>query len=419
MLKLLYIEGAYKKHLLLKLSHLAIFTIQGVTVLDKDFLNIRIGIVGGGQLGKMMIEEAKKLSFHITVLDPTPDCPAHSICDKHIVADFDDKAAIRQLAEECDVVTYEFEHIDAQVLTELEESGHKIYPTAKSLTIIQNKLTQKQLLKDDGLPVPDFTEIKSKDDMYKAGEVFGYPYMLKACTGGYDGKGNALVKNKADVDNAYMSLGGGTLPLMAERLVDFCMETSVLACRGLNGDIAIYPVGDNRHINSILHETLVPADITAEATDKAMAVAKRVMEVFDGIGMFCVEMFITKDMQVLVNEVAPRPHNSGHYTIEGCITSQFANHIRAITGLPLGDTSLIKPTVMVNLLGAEGKEGPTRVYGLDKALALSDVHVHIYGKAVTKPQRKMGHITAVADTVEAAKTKAEKAYSYISVSTEE
>lgn len=387
--------------------------------MDKNYLEIRIGIIGGGQLGKMMIEEAKKLSFHITVLDPTPDCPAHSICDKHIVADFDDRDAIRQLAAECDVVTYEFEHIDAQVLNELEAEGNKIYPTAKSLTIIQNKLTQKELLKADSLPVPEFVQINSIEDMYSAGEMFSYPYMLKACTGGYDGKGNALVENSANVEAAWAQLGSGKIPLMAEKLVDFCMETSVLACRGLNGDIAVYPVGDNRHINSILHETIVPANITEEATQKAMKVARRVMEVFDGIGMFCVEMFITKDMEVLVNEVAPRPHNSGHYTIEGCVTSQFANHIRAITGLPLGDTSLIRPTVMVNLLGAEDKEGTAHVHGLYDALSLKGVHVHIYGKSITKPRRKMGHLTVTADSTNEALEIAEKAYNYITINGEQ
>ncbi len=387
--------------------------------MDKDYLSIRIGIIGGGQLGKMMIEEAKKLSFNITVLDPTPDCPAHSICDKHIVAEFDDKDAIRQLAKECDVVTYEFEHIDADVLNELEQNGYKIYPTASSLRIIQNKYTQKQLLKQDGLPVPDFKSVTSVEDMYKAGEEFSYPYMLKACTGGYDGKGNVLVESADCIQESYAMLGNGKIPLMAEKLVDFCMETSVLACRGLNGEIAVYPVGNNKHINSILHETIVPADITPEASERAMSVAKRVMEVFDGIGMFCVEMFITKDMDVLVNEVAPRPHNSGHYTIEGCVTSQFENHIRAITGLPLGDTSLRSPTVMINLLGTEGKEGKAKVLGLDKALALKGTHVHIYGKSTTKPRRKMGHITVCASIVNEAIITAPKAYSYISVTTED
>jgi 5-(carboxyamino)imidazole ribonucleotide synthase len=363
----------------------------------------------------MMIEEAKKLSFHITILDPTPDCPAHSISDEHIVADFNDRGAIERLVQKCDVVTYEFEHIDAEVLTRLENEGHKIYPTAKSLSIIQNKFLQKQLLKQDGLPVPDFMQITSVEDMRKAGLEYGYPYMLKACTGGYDGKGNALVRDENSVAEAYLQLGNGTIPLMAERLVDFCMETSVLACRGLNGDIVVYPVGDNRHRNSILHETIVPADITEAASGKAMAVAKRVMEVFDGIGMFCVEMFITKDMDVLVNEVAPRPHNSGHYTIEGCVTSQFANHIRAITGLPLGSTTLLSPTVMINLLGAEGYEGDAYVKGLYDALKIKNTHVHIYGKKTTKPNRKMGHITVVAPSTQEAISAAEDAYNCISV----
>jgi 5-(carboxyamino)imidazole ribonucleotide synthase len=387
----------------------------GSKALDGDYLNIHIGIIGGGQLGKMMIEEAKKLSFHITILDPTPDCPAHSISDEHIVADFNDRGAIERLVQKCDVVTYEFEHIDAEVLTRLENEGHKIYPTAKSLSIIQNKFLQKQLLKQDGLPVPDFMQITSIEDMKKAGEEYGYPYMLKACTGGYDGKGNALVKDENSVAEAYLQLGNGTIPLMAERLVDFCMETSVLACRGLNGDIVVYPVGDNRHRNSILHETVVPADITEAASKKAMSVAKRVMEVFDGIGMFCVEMFITKDMDVLVNEVAPRPHNSGHYTIEGCVTSQFANHIRAITGLPLGSTDLLSPTVMINLLGAEGYEGDAFVKGLYDALKIKNTHVHIYGKKTTKPNRKMGHITVVAPSTKEAIASAEDAYKCISV----
>jgi 5-(carboxyamino)imidazole ribonucleotide synthase len=387
----------------------------GSKALDGDYLNIHIGIIGGGQLGKMMIEEAKKLSFHITILDPTPDCPAHSISDEHIVADFNDRGAIERLVQKCDVVTYEFEHIDAEVLTRLENEGHKIYPTAKSLSIIQNKFLQKQLLKQDGLPVPDFMQITSLEDMKKAGLEYGYPYMLKACTGGYDGKGNALVRDLDSIAEAYLQLGNGTIPLMAERLVDFCMETSVLACRGLNGDIVVYPVGDNRHRNSILHETVVPADITEAASKKAMSVAKRVMEVFDGIGMFCVEMFITKDMDVLVNEVAPRPHNSGHYTIEGCVTSQFANHIRAITGLPLGSTDLLSPTVMINLLGAEGYEGDAFVKGLYDALKIKNTHVHIYGKKTTKPNRKMGHITVVAPSTKEAIASAEDAYKCISV----
>lgn len=383
--------------------------------MEPNYLNKRIGIIGGGQLGQMMALEAKKMGFYLIILDPTPDCPAHSIVDKHIVAGFDDKAAIRQLAEQCDIMTYEFEHINTQILLQLENEGYKIYPTAKSLKIIQNKLTQKMTLAENNLPVPDFTEICGKDDMLKAGEKYGYPYMLKACTGGYDGKGNAVVHSPEETDICYNELGSGALPLMAEKMIDFKMETSILACRGLNGQVVIYPVGNNIHKDSILHETLVPADIPQSAVDKATKCARDVMEVFRGIGMFCVELFITQDNDVLINEIAPRPHNSGHYTIEGCVTSQFENHIRAIVGLPLGDTSLLRPTVMVNLLGAEGSDGKAKVYGLYDALSVKGAFVHIYGKSVVKSKRKMGHITVSADTLDQALSRAEDAYNKLTI----
>lgn len=383
--------------------------------MENYFLNKKIGIIGGGQLGQMMLLEAKKMGFYAVVLDPAENCPCHSICDEHIVASFDDEAAFQLLAEKTDVITYEFEHINAKALENLENKGYKVYPTASSLEVIQDKLTQKEAMKKAGLPVPDFMEINSKEDMAAAGEAYSYPYMLKARTGGYDGKGNAVVKSYEDIDNAYKELGSGTIKLMAEKMIDFKMETSILACRSLNGDIAVYPVGDNKHIDSILHETSVPANIPEKAAKSAMSVASKVMEIFDGIGMFCVEMFVTKDNEILVNEVAPRPHNSGHYTIEGCITSQFENHIRAIVGLPLGDTSLICPTVMINLLGEDGYTGKTIVAGLDEAMALKGVSVHIYGKRDTKPKRKMGHITVTANSVSKAKLIAEEAYKYIKI----
>ena len=236
---------------------------------DTDFLKKRIGIIGGGQLGQMMALEAKKMGFYLIILDPTPDCPAHSIVDEHIVAGFEDKEAIKCLAEKCDLMTYEFEHINTEILLQLENSGYKIYPTAKSLKIIQNKLTQKQTLAANSLPVPEFMGVDGREDMLKAGEKYGYPYMLKTCTGGYDGKGNAVVHSAADTDNAYNELGGGSLPLMAEKMIDFKMETSILACRGLNGQVVIYPVGNNIHKDSILHETIVPADIPSSAVEKA------------------------------------------------------------------------------------------------------------------------------------------------------
>lgn len=384
-----------------------------------DYLDKKIGIIGGGQLGQMMILEAKKMGFYVVVLDPSADCPAHSICDEHIVADFDDKNAFKQLAEKTDVITYEFEHINAKALEELEAEGYKVYPTATSLEIIQDKLTQKQLMAKNGLAVPEFMVINSEEDMLKAGEEYSYPYMLKARTGGYDGKGNMLVRSKEHIKDAYQALGGGKIKLMAEKMVEFKMETSILACRSLNGDVVVYPVGDNRHVNSILHQTIVPADIPQDAADFAMETAKKVMHIFDGIGMFCVEMFVTKDNKILVNEVAPRPHNSGHYTIEGCVTSQFENHIRAVVGLPLGSTRLLGPTVMVNVLGEEGHSGKAVVEGLDKAMALEGVSVHLYGKSVSKPRRKMGHITVISENLADALNQSRQAYYLLKVTAKE
>lgn len=386
-----------------------------VTKLGNYFLDKKIGIIGGGQLGQMMLLEAKKMGFYAVVLDPSQDCPCHSICDEHLVADFDDEKAFHLLAEKTDVITYEFEHINAKALESLESEGYKVYPTAASLEVIQDKLTQKEAMAKAGLPVPEFMNIECFEDMTRAGEKYGYPYMLKARTGGYDGKGNAVVKSAESIEDAYNELGGGKIKLMAEKMVDFKMETSILACRSLNGDIAVYPVGDNYHIDSILHETKVPANIPDNASRTAMAVASKVMEIFDGIGMFCVEMFVTKDNNILVNEVAPRPHNSGHYTIEGCITSQFENHIRAVVGLPLGATDLIGPTVMINLLGEVGFTGKTKVEGLEKAMALKGVTVHIYGKSQTKPKRKMGHITVTANSVAKAEVIAKEAFEYIKI----
>ena len=369
----------------------------------------KIGIIGGGQLGQMMILEAKKMGFYITILDPTPNCPAHTLVDEHIVADFEDEKAIRLLAEKSDVITYEFEHINAKVLKDLEKEGKEVYPTATSLEIIQNKFLQKTLLSQNHVPVPDFVEIREMKDIQLAGESFGFPMLLKACTGGYDGKGNYVVKSAEDVENSYKALGSGTLPLMAERFYPFTMEISVLACRAINGDIEVYPVAENIHFDNILDETRVPAAIDAETTNKAMALAKRVMEVFNGVGMFCMEMFVDKEGNVAINEVAPRPHNSGHYTIEACVTSQFEQHIRAVSGLPLGDSSLIRPAVMRNLLGEDGFKGETRVLGADACLEIPGVVLHVYGKEESKPKRKMGHLTATAQTLAEASDNAAKA----------
>jgi len=360
----------------------------------------RIGIVGGGQLGKMMILEAKRLGFYVAVLDPGADCPAHSISDKHIVAAFDDPKGYAELAEHSDVITYEFEHIHAKALEDLEKKGHVIYPSVTALKTIQNKNLQNIALEENNIPIPRFSLVASTDEIRECGkaENFGYPMMLKATTGGYDGKGNALIKTEADVEDAFMQLGGGKVEVMVEEFVDFEKEISVIACRGIDGEKVVYPVAENTHKNSILDVTSVPANITKEISDKAEDIANKVMSVFEGVGTFCIELFETKDGEIYVNEVAPRPHNSGHYTIEGCFANQFENHIRAIVGLPFGDTSLIMPTVMVNLIGES--DGAAKLLGLKEAYLDPCVHVHLYGKSESKTDRKMGHYTVVGKTIE-------------------
>ena len=371
-----------------------------------NIIKKKIGIIGGGQLGKMMILEAKRLGFYVVILDPASDCPASSIVDKQIVASFDDEKAFFQLAELVDVITYEFEHINVSALEKLAEKGHTIYPSVKSLKTIQNKYSQNIMLEQNGVPIPKFAKVETADDIRLQAKTLGYPMMLKATTGGYDGKGNALILNETEVDDAFSALGSGVREIMVEEYVPFVKELSIIACRGIDGSRSIYPVAENNHINSILDTTIVPARIADASIASATAIADKVMEIFDGVGTFCVEMFVTRDGAVSVNEVAPRPHNSGHYTIEGCFACQFENHIRAICDLPFGNVELLQPTVMVNLLGES--DGASVLEGVEEAYKDSCVKVHFYGKSESKRNRKMGHFTVVGKTVEEAIERAER-----------
>ncbi len=381
----------------------------------KDFISKKVGIVGGGQLGKMMINEASKMGIYTAVLDPSKDCPAGYLANDKVTARFDDKSALMELAKMTDVLTCEFEHISTQVLRHLEDEGFIVYPKANSLEIIQNKYNQKVELQKHNIPVGEFLKVDGVEDIERIMQKFGYPAMLKSALGGYDGKGNSIIKSKEDIVDAFNQLEGHKNPLYIEKYIPFVKEISVLCCRGKMGEIEIYPIAENIHKDSILFETSVPAQISSREEKEAKEIAKKVCEIFDTVGMFCVEMFLTEGGNILVNEVAPRPHNSGHYTIEGCITSQFENHIRAILGLPLGKTDLLRPTVMRNILGEAGYKGKTIVNGVYETLAIEGVSLHIYGKTETKPQRKMGHLTVVAQTLGEAKERADKASSCISI----
>ena len=380
-----------------------------------DILQKKIGIVGGGQLGKMMILEAKRLGFYVAVLDPVKDCPAHSVCDHHIVAAFGDPEGYHELSMQADVITYEFEHINAEVLETLEREGHLVYPSVTALKTIQNKYSQKAALRSGGVPVPGFAKVSTAADIreIEKSQNLGYPLMLKTTTGGYDGKGNAVIHTRCEVEKAFNELGGGEKELMLEEYITFEKEISIIACRGTDGARTVYPVAENRHVNSILDMTIVPARIDERTSEKAAVIADEVMTVFEGVGAFCIEMFVTERGDIYINEVAPRPHNSGHYTIEACFANQFENHIRAIVGLPFGDTSLKTPAVMVNLLGES--DGAARLTGLEDAYRDPRVHVHLYGKRESKIGRKMGHYTVVGNTVEGALNRAQELKSLLRV----
>jgi len=373
----------------------------------------RIAVVGGGQLGKMMTSAAKQLGFHVTVLDPTPASPAGQVADRQIVAEFTDGDALQRLAREADVITYEFEHIDSVTLIALEEAGQPVYPAPQILRVIQNKKNQKEALQQAGIPLAPFMAVECLLDAQAAGKRLGYPFFLKACRGGYDGKGNMLVKSEADLTKALAALGGSEL--LAEEFIPFACEISMLVARSIDGDIRSYQLSENEHQDSILRRSMVPARVSPAVAARARAVAEKVMTLFGGVGVFCVEMFVAEDGAVLVNEVAPRPHNSGHYTIEACVTSQFEQQVRAISGLPLGDASLLSPVVMVNLLGEEGEHGFAVLEGCAAALALPGVHLHFYGKIKTVPKRKMGHFTVTAATLAEAIRIAEAAAAHLRV----
>ncbi|MCL2370486.1 MAG: 5-(carboxyamino)imidazole ribonucleotide synthase [Firmicutes bacterium] len=366
-----------------------------------------IGIVGGGQLGKMMILDAKRLGFRIAVLDPAKDCPCHAISDEHIVKGFDDLDGYLELAKKSDVITYEFEHINVAHLEELVKRGHTIYPSVASLKVIQDKLWQKEALSKAGIAVPKFEAAKNIDDLYAYYDRTQKPFFLKSRRDGYDGKGNYMVRDRADIAKGYERLiGKGAKQdtsdrLMIEELAHFEKEVSVIATRGQDGECVIYPIAENVHKNSILDTTVVPAAVSKKIVGKIMDIAKQVMECFGGVGTFCAELFVNeKRGEVMVNEVAPRVHNTGHYTIEAVRTSQFENHIRAIAGLGLGSTEMVVgASIMKNIIGGDGQDGVVAYTGIEQAYKISGVNVHIYGKNEVKEGRKMGHMTMTGKSV--------------------
>jgi len=372
----------------------------------------RIGIVGGGQLGRLIAIDAKKLGFTVNIIDPTPNSPAGQVADHQIVADYTDEKAIRELAKISDYLTFEIELANAEILDELAKKGLQINPSAQMLGIIKDKLEQKKFLDKANIPVADFVEVNSMEDILKAGKKFGYPFLLKARFGAYDGRGNALIKTEKDIDKGLKKLQGRKL--YVEKFVPFIKEIAVMVGRNLKDEIISYPVVETIHKNNILHLLIAPAPIDKKIQTKAQHLAEKVMQQLKGAGMFGIEMFLTKTGDVLINEIAPRVHNSGHYTIEANETSQFEQHARAITGMPFGSTKMKVPAaVMINILGE--RDGPAKPQGIAEAEKIPGVTVHIYGKLQTRVDRKMGHLTAVGETVEEALSKAKKAQKLITI----
>lgn len=351
-----------------------------------------VGVVGGGQLGRMLGEAAAPLGVDLIVLDPTPDCPATPVVTDQIVADFDDEAAMERLAERSDLLTYEIELADPDVLERVGD-GVPVQPSPDTLRLIQDKYEQKRALKEAGIPVPEFRKL-SGEDAAATMEELG-PVMCKARTGGYDGRGNQPGRSTAEIQDAVESLPG---EIMAEELIDFDCELSVIGVKGVD-DRVVYPPGENIHRDEILRETIVPARVDPETRSQARAVARDVLNLLEGWGTYGIELFAV-DGDILVNEIAPRPHNSGHWTIEGSTTSQFENHLRAILGLPLGRADMRTPTAMANLLGDVAEPTRARLSGTESVLERHGAHLHWYGKDEARPLRKLGHVTLTGDGVQ-------------------
>ena len=348
-----------------------------------------IGIIGGGQLGRMICLSAKAMGYRVAVLDPTPNCPCGQVADVEITASYDDMAAIKKLAEISDVITYEFENIDYDALAYLEK--HAYLPQRSDvLKVTQNRYREKSAVKNMGIPVADFYLIDSIEALEKH---FFYPSVLKTSTGGYDGKGQLVIKSKEDFAAAKNLVEKQECIL--EKWIDFDREVSVITARSTNGETSVFPIAENIHVNNILHQSIVPARISDGLAEKAVTYARKIAETLNVIGILAVEMFTAGD-EIYINELAPRPHNSGHYTIDACVTSQFEQHVRAVCGLPLGGTSLHSPVVMVNILGdhLDARE----MSNLDPYLPLlAKGKLHLYGKADAKEKRKMGHINMLGD----------------------
>ena len=350
-----------------------------------------LGIIGGGQLGMMITEAAKKMPEHISkviVLDPVKNCSASQVGAEQIIADFKDKNAIIELAKRSDIITYEIESGDSEILKIVEKDA-EINPSPETLKIIQDKFLQKSFLLQNDIPVPEFIQVEFISDLEQGLRKFGYPSILKARRDAYDGRGNFKIDSPKQIQTAFDYFK--EKKLMLEKFVPFKMEVSVIVARNTKGQIKTFPLVENIHEDNILRETIAPARISEEIAKTAEEIAKNTMNVLKGAGIFGIEMFVTENDEIVINEIAPRVHNSGHHTLQSSATSQFEQHLRAILGLDLGNTDLLHPTIMHNILGPKNFEGEYKPIEISE----QNVFLKMYGKKISKPSRKLGHFNLV------------------------
>jgi 5-(carboxyamino)imidazole ribonucleotide synthase len=352
-----------------------------------------IGIIGGGQLGRMMALAAKAQGFRIAVLEPSADSPCGQVADIEVIGAYDDREAIGKLAEVSDVITYEFENIDADTLSWLCDQAY-VPQGQRLLTVTQDRMKEKAAIQQSGVEVAPYEVVNTMEDLFLKINTIGYPAVLKTARGGYDGKGQLVIREQQDLAKGEPLLNHGAC--VVEKWIPFEKEISVIVTRKLDGETTFFPVAENIHEENILNTTIVPARISQVLKDEAVQLAKKLADSLQLVGTLAVEMFLTSDGTIYINELAPRPHNSGHFSIEACETSQFEQHIRAICNWPLGNTGLLKPAVMVNLLG----EHLENLY--EEIPTMNDWKIHLYGKKEAKTKRKMGHVTILRESIEAA-----------------
>jgi 5-(carboxyamino)imidazole ribonucleotide synthase len=364
--------------------------------------SFKVGILGGGQLGRMFIQEAINLNVQVCILDPDPEAPCKNLVSEFVCGSLTDYDAVIAFGQDKDVITIEIEHVNVDALLQLEKSGKKVFPSPALLQMVQDKGLQKEFYTKNNIPTAPFHLIENKAAIHNYRNEF--PFFQKLRKGGYDGRGVIALNDPEKIENAFDE------PSVLEKKIPFVKELSVIVSRNEKGETSVFPVVEaefNPHVN-LVEFLFSPAQISASIERRAREIALMVADRANLTGILAVEMFLLEDETIYVNEIAPRPHNSGHHTIEANITSQYEQHLRAILNLPPGDTSTIKPAVMVNLLGEEGYSGAAHYEGMDEALALPGVYVHLYGKKETRPYRKMGHVTILADNIADALGKAQK-----------